>query len=141
MNVACSLASLGCITILIKEGSVQAGTFSEDRALQVLLMVFMGIIITTAINVLVLPVTARSSLIKDAEKCTDLLGEMLVNITLAFLSGRERDLQDKYYKGITTEHQSTLNALSKDLGEAKREYYLLGRERLHDAEERLVRYT
>jgi len=61
VNVACSLASLGCITVLIKEGAVQAGAFSDDRVVQVLLMVIMGVIVTTAVNVLVLPVTARAS--------------------------------------------------------------------------------
>jgi len=59
VNVACSLASLGCITVLIKEGAVQAGTFSEDRVLQVLLMVVMGVLATTAVNVLVLPIFAH----------------------------------------------------------------------------------
>lgn len=61
VNVACSLASLGCITVLIKEGAVQAGAFSDDRVVQVLLMVIMGVLATTAVNFLVLPVTARES--------------------------------------------------------------------------------
>jgi len=101
-------------------------------------MVLAGIIVTSMVNVLILPVTARSSLIKDAEKNTDLLGEMLIGVTRAFLSGRESDLRDDYYKNVTKEHQSSLDAMHKDLGEAKREYYLLGKERLYDAEEKLV---
>ncbi|KAK5115202.1 hypothetical protein LTR85_009960 [Meristemomyces frigidus] len=138
VNVACSLASLGCITILIKEGAVQAGAFSDDRVAQVLLMVIMGVIATTAVNVLVLPTTARESLVKDLEKNTDLLGEMLISITRAFLSGREVDLTDAYYKKLTKEHQMSLTAMCKDLGEAKREHLVLGNERLYAAEEKLV---
>lgn len=138
VNVACSLASLGCITILIKEGAVQAGAFSDDRVVQVLLMVIMGVIATTAVNVLILPVTARSSLVKDLEKNTDLLGEMLISITRAFLSGRESDMTDEYYKKLASEHQASLTSMSKNLGEAKREHLVLGNERLFAAEERLV---
>ncbi|KAI6796640.1 hypothetical protein KC332_g16245 [Hortaea werneckii] len=138
VNVACSLASLGCITVLIKEGAVQAGAFSDDRVVQVLLMVIMGILATTAVNFLVLPVTARESLVKDLEKNTDLLGEMLISITRAFLSGSERDLTDEYYTTLSGEHQSSLNAMSKDLGEAKREHLVLGNERIYAAEEQLV---
>ncbi|KAK4545151.1 hypothetical protein LTR36_003702 [Oleoguttula mirabilis] len=138
VNVACSLASLGCITILIKEGAVQAGAFSDDRVVQVLLMVVMGVIATTAVNVLVLPTTARESLIKDLEQNTDLLGEMLISITRAFLSGREVDLTDAYYKKLTNDHQSSLASMCKDLGEAKREHLFLGNERLYAAEEKLV---
>lgn len=137
VNVACSLASLGCITILIKEGAVQAGAFSDDRVVQVLLMVIVGVIATTAVNVLILPTTARESLVKDLEKNTDLLGEMLISITRAFLSGREIDLTDEYYQTLTKEHQNSLNAMSKDLGEAKREHLVLGNERLYAAEEKL----
>ncbi|KAI7156516.1 hypothetical protein KC349_g6222 [Hortaea werneckii] len=138
VNVACSLASLGCITVLIKEGAVQAGAFSDDRVVQVLLMVIMGVLATTAVNFLVLPVTARESLVKDLEKNTDLLGEMLISITRAFLSGSERDLTDEYYTTLSGEHQSSLNAMSKDLGEAKREHLVLGNERIYAAEEQLV---
>ncbi|RMY67499.1 hypothetical protein D0864_11564 [Hortaea werneckii] len=138
VNVACSLASLGCITVLIKEGAVQAGAFSDDRVVQVLLMVIMGILATTAVNFLILPVTARESLVKDLEKNTDLLGEMLISITRAFLSGSERDLTDEYYTTLSGEHQSSLNAMSKDLGEAKREHLVLGNERIYAAEEQLV---
>ena len=72
------------------------------------------------------------------EKNTDLLGEMLISITRAFLSGREQDLTDDYYKNLTSEHQASLNALTKDLGEAKREHLVLGNERILDAEEQLV---
>ncbi|KAK5168811.1 uncharacterized protein LTR77_006120 [Saxophila tyrrhenica] len=138
VNVACSLASLGCITVLIKEGAVQAGEFSDDRVVQVLLMVLMGIIVTTAVNTLVLPVTARSQLRDDLEKNTDLLGELLIAITRAFLSGREHDLQDSFFEDLQKEHQQSLQKMSKDLGETKNEFRVLGREQLFEVSTRLV---
>ncbi|KAK5114445.1 hypothetical protein LTR62_002380 [Meristemomyces frigidus] len=138
VNVACSLASLGCITILIKEGAVQAGAFSHERVLQVLLMVVMGVLIVTAVNIVVLPTTARGSLVKDMEKNTDLLAEVLVSITRAFLSGRRSDLEDDYYKSLNDDYQASAGSMSKNLGEAKRELCLLGRERQFDLEAKLV---
>ncbi|KAK3674504.1 hypothetical protein LTR78_005590 [Recurvomyces mirabilis] len=138
VNVACSLASLGCITVLIKEGAVQAGSFSHERVLQVLFMVVMGVVIVTAVNILVLPTTARGSLVKDVEKNTDLLADILISITRAFLSGRRSDLEDEYYKKLTSDQQASSGSMSKNLGEAKRELCLLGKERQYDLEARIV---
>ncbi|KAK3113572.1 hypothetical protein LTR53_009017 [Teratosphaeriaceae sp. CCFEE 6253] len=138
VNVACSLASLGCITILIKEGAVQAGAFSIERVLQVLFMVIMGVIATTLVNVAVLPTTARGSLVKDMEKDTDLLGEILICITRAFLSGRKADLEDEYYKKLMDDHQASSGSMSKNLGEAKRELCLLGKEQQYEIEAKIV---
>jgi hypothetical protein len=89
VNVACSLASLGCVSILVKEGAVQAGHFSNDKVSQILIMVIMGISATTLVNFVVLPVKARRRLHKDLVKDTELLGEMLVDTTRAFLVGEE----------------------------------------------------
>jgi hypothetical protein len=138
VNVACSLASLGCITVFIKEGAVQAGEFSDDRVVQVLLMVLMGIIVVTVVNTLILPVTARTQLRNDLEKNTDLLGEMLICITRAFLSGRENDLQDTYFTNLQKEHQQSLQKMSKDLTESRNEFYILGRERIFEVASKLV---
>ncbi|KAK3724442.1 hypothetical protein LTR37_001066 [Vermiconidia calcicola] len=138
VNVACSLASLGCITVLIKEGTVQAGKFSDDRVVQVLLMVLMGIIVSTTVNTLILPVTARKQLKGDLEKNTDLLGELLICVTRAFLSGREEDLEDQYFKDLAKEHQQSLQTMSKDLIETQKELLVLGGENLYEVSTRLV---
>lgn len=113
------------------------GLFSVDRVTQVLLMVLMGIVVVTIVNLLVLPVTARSNLSAALEKNTDQLGEMLICITRAFLSGRESDMSDEYYQELYGQHQTSLKSLNKNLGEAKREYLVLGREKQYDIEERL----
>ena len=138
VNVACSLASLGCISVLIKEGAVQAGAFSDDRVAQILLMVIMGVIVATVVNAVVLPITARSQLRDDMEKTTDLLGELLISITRAFLSGREDDLQDDYYNELQKDHQQAQQKMTKDLAEARNEYLVLGKEKLYHVAARLV---
>ena len=94
VNVACSLASLACVSVLVKEGTVQAGEFSDDRVVQILIMVIMGIFVTTMVNLIVLPIKARRRLHKDLVKDTELLGEMLVNTTRAFLVGEEDILKE-----------------------------------------------
>jgi hypothetical protein len=138
VNVSGALASLGCITVLIKEGSVQAGDFSDERVVQILLMLLMGIIVATAVNSLVLPVTARRQLTKDLEKNTDLLGELLISITRAFLSGREDLLQDEFFTSLQKEHQQSLQKMSKDLAETQKELLVLGSEKLYEVANRLV---
>lgn len=138
VNVATALASLGCVTILVKEGSVQEGEFSVVRVTQILLMVLIGVLIATIVNVVVLPVTARSDLRKDIEKNTDLLGEMLISITRAFLSGREDDLQDDYFKNLQSEQQQAQSRMNVDLDEARNEYLLLGSEELYRVSTKLV---
>jgi len=79
-----------------------------------------------------------SQLVQDLEKNTDLLGEMLISITRAFLSGREGDLQDEFYKKLNDDHQSTLSSMDKNLAEAKRELLVLGREKQYEFETRIV---
>lgn len=138
VNTATALASLGCIIVLVREGSVQEGEFSYRQVVQVLEMLLMGIVVTTAINVLVLPVTARTELKVDMENNTDLLGELLISITRAFLSGREEDLQDEFFEDLQKEHQSALQKMNQDLREAKNEYFVLGNEKLYDVASRLV---
>lgn len=94
VNVACSLASLACVSVLVKEGTIQAGEFSDDRVVQILIMVIMGIFVTTMVNLIVLPIKARRRLHKDLVKDTELLGELLVNTTRAFLVGEEDILKE-----------------------------------------------
>jgi hypothetical protein len=138
VNVAASLASLGCITILLKEGSVQAGRFSHQKVVQILCMVIMGIIITTVVNFLIFPILARRRLSSDMEQNTDLLGEMLVSITRAFLRGEQEELSGDYYKQMSAEHQTSLNTMKQNLGEAKMEFLAIGKERLYAVQARIV---
>lgn len=138
VNVAASLAALGCITILVKEGSVQAGEFSHVKVVQILCMVVTGIVIATVVNFLLFPVLARKRLSNDLEKTTYLLGEMLVCITRAFLRGSEQDLSGEFYRQLNLDHQASLETMKQNLGEAKMEFLVIGKENIYDLNARLV---
>ncbi|GME24277.1 ribosomal protein l19 [Neofusicoccum parvum] len=139
VNVACSLASLALITILTKEGAVQAATFSYIKVVQVLKMVFMGITAATVVSLLIKPVSARNLLRDDMRKATDVLGDMLVGITHSFLSGTEEELKQPEYLQSSSKFKSSFSSMTKNLGEAKKEHYVLGTEQEYHLESRLVR--
>ncbi|KAJ9624023.1 hypothetical protein H2203_005470 [Taxawa tesnikishii (nom. ined.)] len=139
VNVACSLASLAIITIETKEGSIQAAKFSEAKIVQVLIMIIMGMVATTFVNLVVKPVSARKELSQDLTKTTDYLGDLLVAITRAFLSGVETEMQNSFFKKVARDHQASLASLKKNLSEARWEHYFLGTEAEHQIEAKLVR--
>lgn len=139
VNVACSLTSLAIITVLTKEGAVQAATFSYVKVFQVLKMVIMGIIASTVVSLLIRPVSARKELREDLRKATDSLGVMLTAITRSFLSGCEEDLQHSSFVVASAQYKSVFNRLTKNLGESKWEHYFLGTEKEFRTNARLVR--
>lgn len=138
VNVACSLASLAIITTLTKEGAVQSATFSEAKVVQVLIMVIMGITGTTFVNLVVQPVSARKELYRDLTKTTDYLGDMLIAITRAFLSGNEAEMQGPDYQKVSKDLKASSSSLKKNLGEARSEHYFLGTEKQYRIEARLT---
>lgn len=139
VNVGCSLASLAIITVMTKEGAIQAAKFSEDKVVQVLKMVILGMAATTAVNLLVKPRFARTELTRDMIKVTDLFGDKLIAITRAFLSGTEDELKSGAYKRINKDFATSSAAMSKNLKEARWEHYALGTERRYAIEAKLVR--
>jgi Putative ER transporter, 6TM, N-terminal len=139
VNVACSLTSLALITVLTKEGAVQAAQFSYQKVYQVLKMVLMGMAATVAVSFLVKPKSARKELRDDLVKITDLLEEFLTTITRSFLSGSDEDLEDKSYANLSSRYRSTFNCMVKDLREARLEHYILGTEEEYRIEYRLVK--
>jgi len=139
VNVACSLTSLAVITILTKEGAVQAAMFSYAKIFQVLKMVIMGIIVSTAVSLLIRPVSARRELREDLRKATDALALMLTMITRSFLSGHEEDLQHPSFLVASSQYKAVFNRLTKNLGESKWEYYFLGTEEEFRISARLVK--
>lgn len=139
VNVGCSLASLAMITVLTKEGSIQAAKFSEDKVVQVLKMVVLGMAATTAVNLLVKPRYARAELSRDMSKVTDLLADKLIAITRAFLSGSEEEVKSSAYKRVDKDFKASSGTMRKSLKEARWEHYALGTERQYTIEARLVR--
>jgi hypothetical protein len=138
VNVACSLASLAIITILTTENAVHVGVFSDDKIVQVMKMVIMGITATSAVSLLVWPVSARTELRETMIKATDSFGDMLTMITRGFLSGSESDMRSTSFNSAQSRYKSVFTQLTKNLKEAKLEHYVLGTEDEYKLEANLV---
>ena len=138
VNVACSLTSLAIITVLTKEGAVQAGNFSFSKISQVLKMIIMGVLATMAVSVVVFPISARAKLKKNMVDVTDSLSDMLALVTSSFLSGSEEELQQKPFIEAGERHKKTYATLGKYLKEARYEHYVMGNERQYHVEAKLV---
>jgi len=138
VSVACSLASLAIITVLTKENAVHVGVFEDDKIVQVIKMVSMGIIATSAVSLLVWPVSARIELRESMIKVTESFGDMLTMITRGFLTGSESDLKSAAYENAQVRYNAVFAQLTKNLQEAKLEHYVLGTEKEFALERSLV---
>lgn len=138
VNIACSLASLTLITVLTKEGAVQAGDYSFEKISQILRMLVAGIIATTVVSLLIFPISARRKLRQNLVEVTDCLSDMVALITSSFISGDETELEDPVLSKVTERHSKTFTSLSQNLKESKYEHYLLGTERQALFEARLA---
>ncbi|KIV85073.1 hypothetical protein PV11_00808 [Exophiala sideris] len=141
VNIACSLASLGIITILTKEGAIQAGDYSVKTITQILKMIVAGVIVTTLVSVLIFPISARAKLKKNLLGLTDSQSDMLALITSSFLSGDETELESSVIAGINEQHKKLSSTVTQNLKESKYEHYLLGTERQAFIETRLGHCT
>jgi hypothetical protein len=138
VNVGCSLASLAIITVLTKENAVQVGVFSNDKIVQVMKMIMLGMLATSAVSLLVWPVSARTELRETMIRATDSFGDMLTMITRGFLSGSEIDLRSSTFNNSLKRYKSVYTELTKNLKEAKLEHYVLGTENQYKLEAKLV---
>ncbi|RDL37545.1 Uncharacterized protein BP5553_04978 [Venustampulla echinocandica] len=138
VNVAASLASLGIITVLTKENAVHVGIFDDDKIVQMMKMVIMGLAASFFVSVLVWPVSARTELRETMIKTTDSLGDMLTMITGSFLSGSEKDMSSSSFNTTLATYKSVIIQLTKNLNEAKFEHYFLGTEEQYRLEASLV---
>lgn len=139
VNVACSLTSLAIITVLTKEGAVQAATFSNDKIVQVLKMIVMGVLATTMVCFCVSPISARKELRKDMISVTDSFADMLTMITRSFLTGVEEELEQPISTQVSDRYKAALASLSKNLKEARFEHYVTGTEKEYDLEAKMVK--
>ena len=138
VSVACSLASLAIITVLTKENAIQVGVFSNDKIVQVMKMIVLGMLATSAVSLLVWPVSARTELRETMIRATDSFGDMLTMITRGFLSGSETDLRSSTFNNSLKRYKSVFTELTKNLKEAKLEHYVLGTEDQYKLEAKLV---
>lgn len=139
VNVGCSLTSLALITILTKEGAVQAAKFSYDKVWQVLKMIIMGCTASAAVSLLVRPTSARKDFRDTFIKSTDAMAIVLIGITRSFLSGAEQEVKSDLFVKATDQSNATFKTLVKNLGEAKFEHYALGTEEEYKINARLVK--
>ena len=138
VSVACSLASLAIITVLTKETAVIVGVFSDDKIVQVMKMVLMGISATSLISLLVWPISARSELRENMINATDSFSKMLTMITHAFLSGSEAEMGSREFQKQSNQYRVVFDKLAKNLKEAKLEHYVVGTEKQYRLEKKVV---
>ncbi|KAL2159112.1 hypothetical protein VTH06DRAFT_2871 [Thermothelomyces fergusii] len=139
VNVGSTLASLAIITVVTKETAVFTSVFSNQKIVQLLKMLIMGITITTVVNVLVWRVSAVSALRQSMTRASVALGDMLSIITRGFLSGSEDDIRSPEFAAASSAYTSIYPQMAKDLRESKFERYFLGQERLYQLDRAVVR--
>ncbi|KIW75357.1 hypothetical protein Z517_10098 [Fonsecaea pedrosoi CBS 271.37] len=138
VNIACSLSSLSLVTILTKEGAIQAGDYSTKSIAQILKMIVAGVIATMLVSFLIFPISARHKLRKNLLQVTDTHADMLALITSSFLSGDEAELEDSVFQSISDQHKKLSSTIPQNLKEARYEHYFLGTERQALIEGRLA---
>ncbi|KAJ9612633.1 hypothetical protein H2200_004230 [Cladophialophora chaetospira] len=138
VNIACSLVSLTAVTILTKEGAVQAGDYSIKSILQILKMIVAGVLATMLVSFLIFPISARHILKKNLLQVTDTFADMLALITSSFLSGDEAELEDHVFQSISDQNKKLSSTMTQNLKEARYEHYLMGTERQAFIEKRLA---
>ncbi|KAI0473093.1 ribosomal protein L19 [Xylariaceae sp. FL0804] len=139
VGVGCSIASIGIITIITKEGSVHDHVFSERKIIQYLKILLMATVISTVVNLLLWPQSARHALRTSMRVASTSLGEMLAMVAAGFLSGAEEDFASNDFTKSSDTFGSALRQMNKDAKEAKYEYYFLGRERVYRHDKAVVK--
>lgn len=139
VNVGSTLASLATISVVTKETAVLTSVFSDEKIVQVLKMLVMGVTITTAVNLLVWKVSAVTALRRSMSKASIALGDMLSLITRSFLYGSEEDLRSPEFSAASAAYSSVYPQLTKNLREAKFERYFLGYEKIYQFDRAVVR--
>jgi hypothetical protein len=138
VGVACSLASLAIITVLTKENAVQTAIFSNEKITQVMKMLIMAMAITTIVNLVIWPVSARQDLRQSMFDTTFAISGLLTTITTSFLQGSDDELKSVAFRAAVKKYTSEFAALTKNLNEAKAEHYVLGTEGQYHVEAKIV---
>ncbi len=139
VDVGSTLASLAIIGVVTKETAVLTSVFSNQKIVQILKMLIMGITITTIVNLVVWRASAVSALRQSMVKASVSLGDMLSLITRGFLSGSEDDVLSPEFAAASSAYSSVYPQMTKNLREAKFERYLLGHEKVYQLDRAVVR--
>ena len=138
VNVGSTLASLAIIGVVTKETAVLTNVFSNQKIVQIFKMLIMGVVTTTAVNLLVWRVSAIALLRESMKGASISLGDMLVMVTSGFLSGSE-DVVSPQFTAASSAYHSVYPQMTKNLREAKFERYFLGQERIYFLERAVVK--
>ncbi|KAJ5512753.1 hypothetical protein N7463_002305 [Penicillium fimorum] len=138
VNIACSLASLASILVIMREGAVQNGALSFDKISQVLRMVILGVGIAAAVSLSILPSSARKKFRGNLSTLTTTAMSMLITITESFINGSTQDLQEVPFTKVSARHDKAFGELKNQLNESKFEHYVAGTEREYSVAKRLV---
>jgi len=139
VNVACSLASLAIITVLTREDAIHLAEFSYASVVHVLYMVLMGVFISSLVSFTITPRSARKELKEDLIKITDHMEVFLTFITRGFLSGSNEDCNNEFIEFTQKKYNTLFTSLARNLREAKYEHYIMGTEKIHELEVKLVK--
>ncbi|KXJ91072.1 Fusaric acid resistance protein-like-domain-containing protein [Microdochium bolleyi] len=139
VSVGASIASIGIITIVTKENSVQTGVFANQKIFQSLRILLMATTISTLVNLLLFPTSARHSLRATMRKASTSLHDMLTMISHGFLYGSEEEFNSKGFGAALTTYNSNLTLMNKNAREAKFEYYFLGHEKIYRHDRAVVK--
>ena len=139
VDIGSTLASLAIIGVVTKETAVLTSVFSNQKIVQILKMLIMGITITTVVNLTVWRMSAVSALRQSMTKASVSLGDMLSLITRGFLSGSEEDVLSPEFAAASSAYSSVYPQMTKNLREAKFERYFLGHEKIYQLDRAVVR--
>lgn len=139
VNVGSTLASLAIIGVVTRENAVVAHVFSDQKIVQLVKVLIMGVTVTSAVNLLVWRVSAVGLVRASMPKASSALGEMLAVITRSFLSGSEDDLLSPEFKAASKAYSSIYPGMLKNLRDAKFERYFVGHEELYQLDRAVVK--
>lgn len=135
-NTACSLASVFLVSVLVREGNIQAGRWGWTRFVRSYMLVVSGCLISTFVCFTLWPQTAESELKKVLCRSLDCDADMLEYISERYLDGT--DVETSEFEKLQKDSSSTFTQLDKHLNDARKELYLRGREKEFQLLERLV---
>lgn len=136
-NTACSIASIFLVTILTKEGNVQAGRLSISRLMQSFLFIVSGATISIVVCYLVWPQSAVSDLKEALNKALDIDSATLTFITKRFVRGEIIEISE--YDDLAAQQIACYNSVQKSLDDSWYELHLTGREDEYRILKRLVK--
>lgn len=128
VGVASSMASMVVFFNITREGSLQLGHFNLRRTLQYFFIVLIGLTISSVVNYVLWPVSARTNLLADMAHSTSQFSHLLGLVTRRFLQQHKSESLEKDFLEAVKTNQSVFASLQKNLKESRYEYYLLGKE-------------